>query len=114
MKRTHGYKKVDKRVARTLFDALTGWRTGFPQSFDEVIHKALAATRTIRMAALSCREVIAVEHVAKLGLYAGINGVPGFRLTFPDWLNRRWRAVARRAYRTGYEYGTAKASGNLA
>lgn len=100
---------VDKMCARVCFDEYTGWRTDFPQVFDNVIDKARRACGMIRGASVCVRNFIAIESAAKLGLYAGINQKSDFKVTWPDWMSKRWRAVGKRAYRAGYEYGTVKA-----
>ena|SRR3982750_651097 len=103
-------KSVDKRVARVVFDQLKGWRTRFPQAFHEVVDNAAREAGSIRGSSVCLTEMIIVEKVANLGLYAGSIGKNDWKVTLPDWLNRRWRVVAKLACRVGIQYAQAKAA----
>lgn len=102
---------VDKKVARVVFDELRGWRTNFPQAFHEVIDHAARKAAVIRGSSVCLTQMIIIEKVANLGLYAGINGKNDWKVTLPDRLNRRWKVVAQRALRVGIEYAQAKEAG---
>jgi hypothetical protein len=105
---------VDKKAARAAYDSLKSWQTRFPQAFHEVIDNVRSSTAAIRGAATCVRSMIAVEHTANLGLYAGVNGKASFKVAYPDWLPRRWVAVAKKGYNVGYAYGINSAGGYVA
>lgn len=104
-------KSVHKRVARIVFDGFTGWRTGFPQDFQQVIDDVRRRAAEIRGASVCVDRMISVESCAKLGLFAGINGKVGFKVTYPSFFDRRWKVVASRAFKAGFAYGAIKADG---
>lgn len=109
-KRKRRDNSVNKRVARCAYDSLRGWQTSFPQAFHEVIDTVRSSARDIRCASLCVREMISLESCLNLGLYAGINGLKDWKVTLPDWMNKRWKCVCRKALRVGIAYGLTKSA----
>lgn len=102
---------VNKRCARRVYDSLKQWRTGFPQAFDQVIDTVRREAGEVRGSSACLRQMIALESTAKLGLFAGVNGKDSWKISFPDWLDRRWKCVCRKALQVGIAYGKSKTAG---
>lgn len=109
-KQSRRNNSVNKRVARCAYDSLRGWQTGFPQAFHEVIDMVKTSARDIRCASLCVREMISLESCLNLGLYAGINGLKDWKVTLPNWMNKRWKFVCLKGLAVGIAYGLSKSA----
>jgi len=101
-------KHVEKRIAKVVYDAIHNWHTLDSEDIHQLIRKAILECAPMRGSGGFARELICVEECAKLGYHVGLLGLTSFKVSFPDFLRRRWRAVAREAMRMGIAVAKSK------
>lgn len=99
--------RVNKRLARSVWDAIHTFQTTFPTAVNDVVHTLEAAFSSVKSATDKKHEHMIVC-CFKLGHFAGQEGKITFPVTLPDRIDRRWKLIAFKAVQAGIKFARSK------